>query len=128
MTVELDHVIVQVNDAGESAEFYTRVLGFRDDGKDGPFTVVRASERFILLLSPWGTKGGDHLAFAMSRKEFDEAFARIRREGVPYGDSYDKVGNMKGPGEERSARGTSRSVYLFDPNKHLLEILHYERG
>jgi hypothetical protein len=33
---------------------------------------------------------------------------------------------MKGPGDADGARGTTRSLYCFDPNKHLIEIAHYE--
>jgi catechol 2,3-dioxygenase-like lactoylglutathione lyase family enzyme len=126
MTIELDHLILPVNDAATSVAFYTDVMGFRHEGQDGPFAVLRVTERLMLLLSPFGTQGGLHLAFAMSRPEFEGAFERIKLCGVPYGDKYDSVGSMRGPAPERSARGTGQSVYLFDPNNHLLEIVHYE--
>ncbi len=32
----LDHMIVAVNDAAQSARFYTSVLGMTDEGQDGP--------------------------------------------------------------------------------------------
>jgi catechol 2,3-dioxygenase-like lactoylglutathione lyase family enzyme len=126
MSIALDHIIVQVNDAKQSIDFYTRVLGFTHDGEDGPFSVIRVTDGFMVLLSPFGTKGGDHLAFSMTEAELAEIFARIKAAGVPYGDSYHSVGNMKGPGRERSARGIGKSVYLFDPNQHLIEILSYD--
>jgi catechol 2,3-dioxygenase-like lactoylglutathione lyase family enzyme len=126
MTIELDHLILPVNDAGTSVAFYTDVMGFAHAGQDGPFAVLRVTERLMLLLSPFGTQGGLHLAFAMTRAEFEGAFERIKLHGVPYGDKYDNVGTNRGPGPERSARGTGTSIYLFDPDRHLLEILHYE--
>jgi catechol 2,3-dioxygenase-like lactoylglutathione lyase family enzyme len=126
MTVALDHLILNVNDAKQSIEFYTRVLGFAHDGEDGPFSILRVTHSLMLLLAPFGTKGGEHLAFSMTREEFEQVFERIQRDGVAYGDAYDTVGSQKGPGEERSARGIGTSVYFFDPNKHLLEIVHYE--
>ena len=126
MPALLDHIILNVNDARASAEFYARILGFTEDGMDGPFTVVRVSDALTLQLAPWGTKGGEHLAFAMTRAEFDATFARIRAAEVPYGDSYHAVGNGKGPGDETGARGMGKAIYFFDPNKHLLEIRHYE--
>ncbi len=62
----------------------------------------------------------------MPRKEFEEVFLRVREAGIEFGDSFHSVGNMKGPGEESGARGPGASLYLFDPNKHLIEIRHYE--
>ena len=66
-----------------------------------------------------------HLAFAMTRAEFDVTFARIRAAEIPYGDSFHSVGNMQGPGEEAGSRGPGKAVYLNDPNEHLIEIRHY---
>jgi catechol 2,3-dioxygenase-like lactoylglutathione lyase family enzyme len=125
MPVKIDHLILRVNDAAESVAFYTSVLGFADEGRRGPFSVVRVTDDFTLQLAPWKTSGGDHLAFAMTRAEFDAVFARLRAAGVPFGDSFHAVGNGQGPGEEEGSRGLGKSVYFFDPNKHLLEIRHY---
>jgi catechol 2,3-dioxygenase-like lactoylglutathione lyase family enzyme len=87
---------------------------------------VGVSPDLTLQLAPWGTTGGQHLAFSMARAEFDDTFSRIRAAGIPYGDSFHDVGNMQGPGREDGARGPAPSLYLFDPNQHLIEIRHYE--
>ena len=86
--------------------------------------MVRVTSDLTLQLSPWGTQGGEHLAFAMSPAEFDKAFQRVKDAGLAYGDSYHDVG-ISGPGDEDGARGPGKVVYLFDPNKHLIEIRHY---
>lgn len=122
----LDHLILQVNDLSESVRFYTELLGLTDEGRREPFAVVRVTSDFIIQLAPWGTKGGEHLAFAMPRAEFDEVFRKVREGEVPFGDSFESVGNMKGPGDATGARGPGASLYFFDPNKHLIEIRHYE--
>ena len=122
----LDHLILHVNDLAESSRFYTEILGLANEGKREPFTVVRVTSDFTIQLAPWGTKGGEHLAFSMPRTEFDEVFRRVREGGIEFGDSFHSVGNMKGPGQEDGARGPGASLYLFDPNKHLIEIRHYE--
>ncbi len=122
----LDHLVLHVNDVEESARFYTEILGLMNEGKREPFTVVRVTSDFTIQLAPWGTKGGEHLAFAMPRAEFEEVFRRVREGGIEFGDSFQSVGNMKGPGNEAGARGPGASLYLFDPNKHLIEIRHYE--
>ena len=120
---QLDHLILVVNDREPSIEFYTRILGFTYDGERDLFSVLRVTADLVLQLAPWGTKGGgQHLAFSMTRSEFDDAFARIRRAGIAYGDSFDTVGNMQGPGEAAGARGLGKAVYLFDPSRHLIEI------
>jgi len=121
----IDHLILNVNDIQSSIDFYVNVLGFQLEGEDGPFTVIRVNKDFILLLGPWGTKGGEHLAFALSRAAFDETFARIKEKAIPYGDSFHSVGNNLGPGNEQGARGSGPTVYMNDPNNHLIEIRTY---
>jgi catechol 2,3-dioxygenase-like lactoylglutathione lyase family enzyme len=132
MPICLDHLILRVNDAKATAAFYTTILGLADEGQRGPFTVLRVTPTFTLQLAPWGTQGDDHLAFALEPVEFDAVFGRVREAGIPYGDSFHAVGNMRGPGEEDGARGLGKAVYFHDPNHHLLEIRSYgavsERG
>ncbi len=126
MAIQLDHMILNVNDRAKSIEFYVRVLGLKHEGERDPFSVVRVTPEFTIQLAPWGTKGGEHLAFAMSRKEFDDVFRRVIEGGIEYGDHFDQVGNMRGPGNEPGARGPGKTLYFFDPNRHLIEIRHYE--
>jgi glyoxylase I family protein len=121
----LDHTIVPVVDLEASLRFYTEVLGLRADGTDGPFSVVRVDAGTVLLLAPWGSEGGLHLAFALSPEEFGATFDRIRSTGVPYGDTFHDAANMRGPGEEQGARGLGPTLYLLDPSGHLVEIRHY---
>lgn len=128
MTIELDHLILPVNDRARSIDFYTQILGFLHEGEDGPFSVLRVSAGFTIQLAPWGTSGCEHLAFAMSQAEFEEMFGRLRSAGIAYGDRFEAVGSMQGPGNESGARGMGRTVYFFDPDKHLLEIRHYDRA
>ena len=128
MALQLDHLILMVNDLEKSIEFYTKILGLGYEGRREPFSVIRVSTDLVLQLAPWGTKGGEHLAFAMTRAEFDAAFQRVRDDGMEYGDSFHSVGNMQGPGDEAGARGPGKAVYLFDPSRHLIEIRHYEIG
>lgn len=126
MAIELDHLILSVNDLEQSVEFYTAVLGLQHEGEREPFSIIRVTTEFTLQLAPWGTEGGEHLAFAMTRSEFGEIFGRVLDRGIDYGDSFHTVGNMRGPGDEPGARGPGKSLYFFDPNKHLIEIRHYE--
>src|ERR1700724_2445488 len=124
---QLDHIILAVNDVKKSIEFYTGILGLKHEGEREPFTMIRVNPHFIVQLAPWGTKGGEHLAFSMTRAEFDATFARVREAGIECGDQFHAVGNMRGPGEEGGAEGMGKALYFFDPSKHLIEIRHYER-
>jgi catechol 2,3-dioxygenase-like lactoylglutathione lyase family enzyme len=123
---KIDHLILKVNEARASADFYVNVLGFQLEGEEGPFTVIRVNDDFTLQLAPWGTEGNEHLAFALSRDDFDKVFARLIENGIPYGDSFHTVGNNSGPGIESGARGPAPTLYMNDPNKHLIEIRSYE--
>ena len=122
----IDHLILNVNEVSASVDFYVNVLGFELEGEDGPFTVIRVNDDFTLLLAPGGTGGNEHLAFALSRQAFDDAFARLKEKGIPFGDSFDSVGNNAGPGVESGARGPAPTVYMNDPNNHLIEIRTYD--
>ena len=122
----IDHLILKVNDLASSVDFYVNVLGFALEGEDGPFTVIRVSEDFTLQLALWGTGGNEHLAFALSREAFDKAFALVKEKGIPYGDSYHSVGNNSGPGVESGAKGPAPTLYMNDPNNHLIEIRTYD--
>lgn len=122
----LDHLILAVNDVEASLRFYTRVLGLAYQGERPPFSVVEVTPGLTLQLAPWGTAGGEHLAFSLSPDEFEAAFRRIREAGLPYGDAFDAADNMKGPGPSEGSRGACASLYLFDPSRHLIEILRYE--
>jgi catechol 2,3-dioxygenase-like lactoylglutathione lyase family enzyme len=124
---QLDHIILGSNDVKKSIEFYTGILGLTYEGPREPFEVIRVTLYFVIQLAPWGTKGGEHLAFSMTRAEFEATFARIRAAGIEYGDSFHTVGNMRGPGEEGGAEGMGKALYFFDPSNHLIEIRHYER-
>ncbi len=126
MAIQLDHLILPVNDRAKSVDFYTRILGLMHEGEREPFSVIRVTPDLALQLAPWGTRGGEHLAFSMTRAEFDLAFHRIREAGLAYGDSFETVGNMRGPGEADGARGLGKALYLFDPDGHLVEIRYYE--
>ena len=123
--MQLDHLILPVAQLDASVSFFTSILSCTYEGVRGPFSVIRVNPDLTLQLAPWGTEGGVHLAFALPRQEFDAAFARVKAAGIPYGDAFHTVGNMRGPGDEDGARGPGRAVYFFDPNKHLIEIRHY---
>jgi catechol 2,3-dioxygenase-like lactoylglutathione lyase family enzyme len=122
----LDHIIMKVNDIERSVSFYSEILGFAAEGADGPFTVIRVGPDSQLQLAPWGTPGFEHYAFAVSRDDFAKIFDRIKAAGIAFGPAFDAVGSNTGPGEETGARGLAPTLYVNDPNQHLIEIRTYE--
>src|ERR1700722_15962045 len=98
VAIELDHIILAVNDRARSLKFYTEIIGLDHDrrGDREPFCMLRVTPGFVIQMAQWGTKGGEHLAFAMSKPEFDDAFTRIKTAGIAYGDHYDTGANMRG--------------------------------
>ena len=123
--VNLDHIILKINDLSASVDFSVNVMGFHLEGQREPFTVIRVNADFVLQLAPGGTSGDEHLAFSQPRQDFDTVFARLKARGLEFGDSFHSVGNNAGPGVEVGARGQAPTVYVYDPNKHLLEIRTY---
>ena len=122
---QLDHLILNVNDRAKSIEFYTRILGLTHEGEREPFSMIRVAPETILLPAPWGTKGGEHLAFSMAHPEFDQVFRRVRDARIEYGDTFQTVGNRRGPADEFGAKGPGKALYFFDPSRHLIEIRYY---
>ncbi len=119
----IDHMILPVNESlADSLAFYCGVLGFAEDDDQGPFKGVRVSPSFLILLSPFGTRGGIHLAFNLAASRFDAVFAKIRAKKLDYGDRFDETRNAKGPTPQPGATGDIPGIYLLDPSKHLIEL------
>lgn len=119
----IDHMILPVNEPlADSLAFYCGVLGFAEDGQQGPFQCIRVSPSFQILLSPYGSRGGMHLAFNLAARRFDAVFADIRARRLDYGDRFDETTNGKGPTPQPGATGDIPAVYLLDPSKHLIEL------
>jgi catechol 2,3-dioxygenase-like lactoylglutathione lyase family enzyme len=123
---DLDHIILKINDLADSIEFYTRIMGFSNEGEDGPFTIIRTAPHFQMQLAPWGSAGNEHYAFSVSADEFDAIFRRVKDAGIDYGPSFHSVGTNTGPGVESGARGEAPTLYFNDPSNHLIEIRSYE--
>jgi ribosomal protein S18 acetylase RimI-like enzyme len=84
MAMALDHIILKVNDRDASIAFYRDVLGFDYVGEREPFSVIRVNDCFAIQLAPWGSEGGEHLAFALTQGEFDTALGRLQRAGIDF--------------------------------------------
>ena len=125
MAIVLDHTIVSVKDQAEAVAFYVKILGFKDEGKLWHFAIVRVNETLTFDFIASKEFSTQHFAFAMEADEFERTFQRIKEAGIPYGDDWSDMTNMKGPGMTQGARGKGKAVYFQDPNGHVLEIKTY---
>src|SRR5882724_7054257 len=116
MTIALDHTILPVGDIAKSTQFYHQVLGLREE----PYALIRVSPTLVLQLIEQPPKFSQHLAFSMSKVEFEGTLARLKGAEIPYGDNFDTVGTMTGPGKSHGSGKNADSIYFRDPDGHML--------
>ena len=102
--------------------FYDKTLGFKYE----PEALIRVSPTTVLQLIQRAPETSQHLAFSMSRAEFEQTLARLKADGIAFGDNFDTVGAMSGPGRAHGSQKNGASVYFRDPDDHMLEIICYE--
>jgi catechol 2,3-dioxygenase-like lactoylglutathione lyase family enzyme len=116
----LDHVGLTVADVGRSIRWYQEVLGLRcaHEAAWGEFPAVLEANGSGVALFP--RDAGDpppppdplrHVAFRTSRRGLEAAKAELGARGIAF--------------EERDY-GVAWSVYMPDPDGHLVEITTYE--
>lgn len=118
MAIELNHTIVPSHDKGESAAFFSRILGLKNEGAGAHFISVHINETLTLLFDQEEGFESHHYAFKVSEKQFDEIFGRILKEGIPYGSGPSRLKDMN-----IYERDGGRGLYFCDLNGHVLEIL-----
>jgi catechol 2,3-dioxygenase-like lactoylglutathione lyase family enzyme len=119
MTVKLNHTIVAARDHRRSALFLSEILGLEPPFLLGPFAAVTVGDELTLdFMETDGEIPSQHYAFLVSETEFDEIFARIKEQKLPYwADPHQKKPGAINRWDD------GRGVYFEDPNGHLLEIL-----
>jgi catechol 2,3-dioxygenase-like lactoylglutathione lyase family enzyme len=118
VAVELNHTIVAARDPERSAAFLAEILGLATPTSFGPFIVVETTNGVSLDFADAEEITPQHYAFLVSEAEFDEIFARIRAQDLPY---WADPGRRR-PGEINRNDG-GRGVYFPDPDGHFLEII-----
>lgn len=128
----LDHLVLNVNDAEISAQWYQRVLGMErrdfDPGKGEPKRIAVHFGRQKINLRPLGTDkvkwftadheaaGSEDLCF-LTKDTPEQVAAHLNSCGVAI---------EEGPVKRQGAMGTINSVYCRDPDGSLIEISSYE--
>ncbi len=130
MTLQLDHVVLEVRDPVASAAFYERVLGLAPvrlaeyQAGAAPFLSGRVDEGTLIDFFPpamWGNRrravNPNHLCFTLSAQNLRALQQRLRRRGLPV---------LRRSRRNFGARGWGRSFYFADPDGITLEARTYE--
>lgn len=117
----LDHVGLVVSDIDRSSEWYQRVLGLermhQESWGDYPVMLVKGGSGVALFagnetpIQPSTFDSLPHVGFRTPGQHYEEARSELRYAGVDF---------------RESDHGAARSIYLLDPDAHLLEITTYD--
>jgi catechol 2,3-dioxygenase-like lactoylglutathione lyase family enzyme len=117
----LDHVVVICRDVEASLAFYSDVLGLEaidaDEWRAGKafFPSVRIDDATIidLLQGVPDGRNTDHICLVIELTDLHELATR------------QELNVVEGPVQRGGARGLGWSIYVIDPDGHLLELKHY---
>jgi catechol 2,3-dioxygenase-like lactoylglutathione lyase family enzyme len=117
----LDHVVFRVRDQQASRQFYVDVLGCTVDHVNERISLIhlRFGEHYIDLLpatpqAPAAVAGGvDHVCLSIRCDDLARTADELRRRGVTL------EGEVV---QRRGAYGTGPSLYLRDPDGHVIEL------
>jgi len=123
---ELDHVVLRCRNQALALDFYTRVLGLREERRVEPLGLIqlRAGASMIDLipaLEPAADVAGnvDHFCLGVVTEDLAEAAGYLRALGVEIiGDPEIRYG----------ARGLGRSIYVRDPEGNVIELKQMPAG
>jgi catechol 2,3-dioxygenase-like lactoylglutathione lyase family enzyme len=116
-----DHVVVICSDVEKSLEFYGGGLGLEaidaDAWRDGKasFPSVRVSDTTIIDLLPGQPDGRnvDHFCLVIEPTDLHELATRA------------DLNVVEGPVQRGGAQGQGWSLYVIDPDGHLIELKQY---
>jgi glyoxylase I family protein len=117
----LDHVVFRVRDQAVSQRFFVETLGCTVDHVNTRISLIhlRFGEHYIDLLPATvatpaaGATTVDHVCLSIRCDDLGALAAELRRRGVALdGDVVDR----------RGAYGTGPSLYIRDPDGHLIEL------
>jgi glyoxylase I family protein len=117
---ELDHVVLRCRDQARMLDFYTRVLGLREERRIESMGLIqlRAGASMIDLVpaaSPRIESGYnvDHFCLGIETADMEAAARYLRSHGVEIAD---------GPAMRYGARGMGMSIYIRDPEGNVVEL------
>jgi catechol 2,3-dioxygenase-like lactoylglutathione lyase family enzyme len=115
--ITLNHTIVPARDKAAAATFFAHSFGHKR-GPAGYFAPVRINKTLTLLFDGDSKFESHHLAFHVSKREFDAIFNRIKKAKIAFGSAPWSLDDGK-PNDWGGGRG----LYFRDPDGHVLEIM-----
>ena len=117
MAMTLNHTIVPSRDKTAAAKFFARIFGLKR-GRTDYFAPVKVNKSLTLLFDDDDRFESHHLAFHVSKREFDAILGRIKKEKIGYGSAPwsledGKLNNWNG----------GRGFYFRNPDGHVLELM-----
>ena len=120
----LDHIALRVEDVEASLSFYADILGLSTErvelwrDNEVPFPSVRLNRDTLIDLMEGVSAGSDLDHYCLVIEATDMAALKARFEGVG-------VAVQDGPATRWGAHGEGPSLYVSDPDGHIVELRHY---
>ena len=118
--VELDHIVLRCRQQDQTLDFYTRVLGLKEERRVAQIGLIqlRAGTSMIDLIpaaEPRVESGTnvDHFCLGIETNDLSSAISYLRTNSVEI------VGE---PGIRYGARGMGNSIYVRDPEGNVIEL------
>ncbi|HLW69131.1 MAG TPA: VOC family protein [Candidatus Binataceae bacterium] len=123
---ELDHVVLRCRNQARALDFYTRVLGLREERRVEHLGLIqlRAGAGMVdLIPAPDGAaeldRNVDHFCLGVVTDDLAKTASHLRALGV----------EVLGEPEIRyGARGLGRSIYIRDPEGNVIELKQMPAG
>jgi glyoxylase I family protein len=117
---DLDHVVLRCRDAARMLDFYTRLLGLKEERRIEAIGLVqlRAGQSMVDLIptgeaEPAPGQNVDHFCLGIDAPDMEAVVAYLAAEGV------EVIGE---PTPRYGARGMGLSVYVRDPEGNVVEL------
>ena len=117
---ELDHVVLRCRDQNRALDFYTRILGLREERRIEQIGLIqlRAGRSMIDLVPATHprTEDGlnvDHVCLAIEARDLNEVARYLREHSVEV---------MGEPAMRYGAHGAGLSIYVRDPEGNVVEL------
>jgi catechol 2,3-dioxygenase-like lactoylglutathione lyase family enzyme len=116
----MDHIVLNVADVERSLAWYTGELGLQgervDEWKNGEvfFPSVRVSETTVI----------DLLAVERSGENMNHV-CLVVHDDIEQLVNSGRFEVLEGPVERWGAQGEATSMYVYDPDRNLVELRHY---
>ena len=123
---ELDHVVLRCRDQNRALDFYTRILGLREERRIEQIGLIqlRAGRSMIDLVPatyPRAEDGlnVDHVCLAVEARDLNEVTRYLRELSV------EVIGE---PATRYGAHGAGLSIYIRDPEGNVVELKQMPQG